>query len=540
MNRAQRILGLFLLATAALAPAAARAEVVLKASSKGFSANGGSGSVSYTITNAAPSPLSGTVAVSTDQGWITNLSGGGAYTVAPGKKATGSVKFRVAKNEGVAARQGAISIADKTFTVTQAGAPCKLAISPAARSVTKDGAQEASLAITATAGCGWEVTSGAAWISVEGENAAGTGTGAPQTISYAVSANDAMKPRTGKIYVETTAAKPQKKTHTVKQAAQTMGSLPGIYAGVSEGTLVRIDVSDKGNVTGSIENVWGDVWALAGTLSPLGSLTATGTLKKGQGSAITLEGSEDGDGNLAVTGHWTENGVPRSGTLTLAKKAGSATAARYSFATSAGVETGGVFDVAADATVSGLLVNAWSETYVFRGLITANGRLVGLGQGTRVLPKDPSEEDSLFFVASGSYDGGASLTLTVTSIEDGDEQTFEIGFAKTSNPFVGVYGGTFSGSSPGDSVSGVWKVGVNADGGVEGYAVGKGDDESHRIGGTIDVGTGDLSLTLYEDDGGWVEIGTLDGSVGSDGKWSATFHVPEANLNGTLTGGKLR
>lgn len=79
----------------------------LKISSKAFSANGGAGSISYTVINPTASPISGSVVGHTDQSWITDVSGGGDYTVDPGKKFSGSVKFRVARNGGVPSREGA-------------------------------------------------------------------------------------------------------------------------------------------------------------------------------------------------------------------------------------------------------------------------------------------------------------------------------------------------------------------------------------------------------------------------------------------------
>ncbi|MQA28987.1 MAG: hypothetical protein GEU82_03985, partial [Luteitalea sp.] len=92
--------------------------------------------------------------------WITVTSG------ATGS-GNGTVGFSVAANPG-AARTGTLTIAGRTFTVTQAAAPaaCTYTIMPAGQSLAAGGGAGTPVAVAAAAGCTWTAASGVPWITV--------------------------------------------------------------------------------------------------------------------------------------------------------------------------------------------------------------------------------------------------------------------------------------------------------------------------------------------------------------------------------------
>jgi hypothetical protein len=108
-------------------------------------------------------------------------------TVTSGATGTGngSVGFSIAANTG-AARNGTLTIATQTFTVTQAAGtvPCTYSIAPTSQNVDAN-ANAGTVAVTAGAGCTWTATSGAPWITVTA-GASGTGNG---SVGFSVAAN---------------------------------------------------------------------------------------------------------------------------------------------------------------------------------------------------------------------------------------------------------------------------------------------------------------------------------------------------------------
>jgi hypothetical protein len=170
-------------------------------SSQNVPAGGGSGTISvesqgvcdWTAVSNAP--------------WITVTSG------SPGR-GNGAVTFTVAANTG-AARTGTISIANRSFTVSQAGsatppAPtppaCTYTIAPQSQTV-PSGAGAGTVNVTTTAACAWTAVSNAPWLTVT-SGAAGTGNG---TVAFSVTANTGAA-RTATLTIAT-------QTFTLTQAA---------------------------------------------------------------------------------------------------------------------------------------------------------------------------------------------------------------------------------------------------------------------------------------------------------------------------------
>lgn len=130
-------------------------------SSQSVGSSGGTGST--TVSAALGCVWTATSNVS----WIT-ITGGAAGT------GSGTVRFSVAPNTGTASRNGTLTAAGKTFTVTQAGVSCAFTISPTSQSVAAAGGS-GTVAVTTTAGCSWTAASGASWVTItSGSNGTGS------------------------------------------------------------------------------------------------------------------------------------------------------------------------------------------------------------------------------------------------------------------------------------------------------------------------------------------------------------------------------
>ena len=105
--------------------------------------------------------------------------------------ANGSVGYSVDANAG-SARNGTLTIAGKTFTVSQADAVlnCTFSISPTRTTFTATGGP-GTLNVTAPQGCAWTAVSNVSWISITG-GASGNGNGAV-TYSVAIYTGQAEK-----------------------------------------------------------------------------------------------------------------------------------------------------------------------------------------------------------------------------------------------------------------------------------------------------------------------------------------------------------
>jgi all-beta uncharacterized protein len=139
-------------------------------SSASYTTAGGTGSASVTATSGC-----GWTAVS-NATWIHVTAG------ATGN-GDGTVSYSVDANAG-SARNGTITIAGKTFTVSQSGTvTCTFAISPTRVSFPAAGGS-ATVTVTAGSGCPWTAVSNDSWITITG-GASGNGNG---TVSYTVAA----------------------------------------------------------------------------------------------------------------------------------------------------------------------------------------------------------------------------------------------------------------------------------------------------------------------------------------------------------------
>jgi hypothetical protein len=131
-----------------------------------------SGSFALTA-NLASCPWS----VTSSAPWLT------VNSAATGNGST-TVSYSVAANSGEI-RSATLTVAGRTFNLTQDAAACTYSLSPSSRSVTS-AATAGTLALTSNlASCTWSITSSAAWLTV---SSATSGSG-NATISYNVAAN---------------------------------------------------------------------------------------------------------------------------------------------------------------------------------------------------------------------------------------------------------------------------------------------------------------------------------------------------------------
>ena len=111
--------------------------------------------------------------------WLTVNSGGSG-------SGNGTVNFTVAPNLA-AERAGTLTMAGRTFTVTQSAppVPCVYQISPTNDSIGAQGGALSAVAVSTTGGCVWSAASNVPWITVTG-GASGSGNG---TVNLSVAAN---------------------------------------------------------------------------------------------------------------------------------------------------------------------------------------------------------------------------------------------------------------------------------------------------------------------------------------------------------------
>jgi hypothetical protein len=167
-----------------------------------FTVNQAAGSCSFSLSPGAQSVAASGGNASTNVtaslstcGWSAT-SNATWLTVTTGATGTGngSTTVRAAANNGSAQRTGTVAIAGQTFSVTQPGSNCTYALSPLTRNMSAQPAT-ASMSVTTAAGCAWQGTTSATWITI---TSSGTGSG---TLTYQVADNKGFRERTGTINV---------------------------------------------------------------------------------------------------------------------------------------------------------------------------------------------------------------------------------------------------------------------------------------------------------------------------------------------------
>jgi len=284
-------------------------EFSLSSSSQSIAAVGGSGAVrvnttagcSWSATSAAP--------------WLTIVAG----TNGPG---TADVQFSAAPNTTTAPRNGTLTIAGLTFTVSQAGgAPsptCTFALSSTGQTIGAEGGA-GSIDVSAADGCAWEAASNAEWLTITaGSSATGNG-----TVRYAASANSGASPRSAVLTIA-------KQSVTVTQAA---AAAPACTFTVAPATVD----APAGGVSGSITLTASDsscIWTASSKASWI-SVTSAST---GNGSASIAFTVAENTATTTRSGSITVGGQ----TVTVDQAAAAAPACTFSVApTTSDVPAGG-------------------------------------------------------------------------------------------------------------------------------------------------------------------------------------------------------
>ncbi|MBI1898312.1 MAG: hypothetical protein HYS04_17535, partial [Acidobacteria bacterium] len=145
---------------------------------------------------AAASGASSNIGVSANCAW-TAAAGAGWITITAGAagSASGTIAFSVAPNNTAEPRTGTITIAGRTFTVTQAGATCLLALTPQHLEIGgRGGAGSAS--VNGNGACRWQAVSGEGWIRVTWSSVSGSG-----VVNLSVLPNNSGLERRGRVSV---------------------------------------------------------------------------------------------------------------------------------------------------------------------------------------------------------------------------------------------------------------------------------------------------------------------------------------------------
>jgi hypothetical protein len=240
---------------------------------------------SLSPTNSAFSSSGGTGTVNVTAGagcaW-TAISNNSFITITSGSSGTGngSVGYSVAINTG-GARNGTMTIAGQSFTVSQAAAGCSYSISPTSQNFIAAGGA-GTVNVTAGVGCGWTATSNAAWITITG-GGSGSGNG---SVSYSVAANTGSA-RSGSMTIAS-------QTFTVTQD----GASCTYFISPTSASFPASGGAGSTNVTAGAGCQW----------------TATSN-----NSWITITSGSSGSGNGAVNYSVAVNtGTARTGTITIA------------------------------------------------------------------------------------------------------------------------------------------------------------------------------------------------------------------------------
>lgn len=211
--------------------------VTVKGPTKPVAANGSKVNLSLQFSEVPGPTEIVTVTIDSDpNGIITELTGNQASVRITRNKGTGKVSFRVPKNASSLGRSATLNINGTSFTVNQNGQPCRVSISPAKSRFQFFGG-DGSFNVAAPAGCQWNATKTAEWITLT------TGSGSGNGVVNFIAAENRGKNRNDKIRISgidpLTQLPTAAKTHTVDQKELKLTST------VKIGTPTTLDTPEK-------------------------------------------------------------------------------------------------------------------------------------------------------------------------------------------------------------------------------------------------------------------------------------------------------
>ena len=334
-------------------------------------------------------------AVSNNTGWLTVTSGASG-------NGNSTVGFSTTANPNGTTRSGTITIATRTFTVTQAAAPCTYSISPPSQSVAA-GTATGSTNVTAPTGCAWTgVSNNTGWLSVtSGANGSGTG-----SVGFSASANPSTSSRSGSLTVGG-------QTFTVTQAAA------GCTFAISSNSVSVVAAGGTGST--NVTSGAGCNWSAASN-----------------DSWITVTSGASGSGNASIgfSVASNPNTSARTGTLTIATRtftvSQAASACSYSLTpTSRAVGSGGANTTTNVTTAPGC---AWTAVSNATAWLAITNGTSGTGNGTVSLSANTNTTTQVR-VGTATI---AGQTFTVT--QNAASCAFTVSPTSMQAPFAGANG----------------------------------------------------------------------------------------------------
>ncbi len=234
---------------------------------------GGSG----TITLTTPSSTCVWTATSNASTWLTVSPASGT--------GIGTVTYTVSANTSTSQRTGTLTIAGRTFTVTQDGVPCSYSLTPTSKTFTS-AAGTGSVNITTPSNCTWTAASNATWITIT-SNSSGSGNA---TVNYSVTENTGYA-RTGTLTIGG-------QTLTVSQTG------PDCATGTSISPI-----SKHFGYTGGSDTV---------SVTPPNSTCRWTSTSNVTWITITSGEAGTGNGQVSYTVAESTEAAPRTGTMTIA------------------------------------------------------------------------------------------------------------------------------------------------------------------------------------------------------------------------------
>lgn len=161
------------------------------------------GSCTYVLSSSALSasaaggPLSLNVLTSAGCVWTPSTASTWITVLTNGTSGAGAVSLDVAANASASARVGYVSVAGQTVTIAQTGAQGACTASALTTSVSASGAGlTGTLGVSAGAGCSWQASSPASWVTVSPASGSGAG-----TVSFTIAPNTSTTERSATLKV---------------------------------------------------------------------------------------------------------------------------------------------------------------------------------------------------------------------------------------------------------------------------------------------------------------------------------------------------
>jgi Putative binding domain, N-terminal/Viral BACON domain len=243
------------------------------------------------LTTTAPPALgadggNASISVSThpECAWTASTAANWISGFAPASsQGSGTLSFRVAPNDGAAAREADIAVNDSTVRVSQR-APCRYEVTPSSIAVGAEG-DSGTLTVATASDCSWNASPDVSWIAIT-PPASGSGSG---MVRFSIAANGGAE-RTGTIAI---------------------GNQRSIVRQLSAGSPCSYSISPASQ----------NVGAAGGAGSPVAVSTPAGCQWTASSAAswITITSGATGNGNGSVAFSVAANsGASRTGSLTIA------------------------------------------------------------------------------------------------------------------------------------------------------------------------------------------------------------------------------